>query len=171
MTPSTYDLRHSLPDAIYHPNYTATLVAESQLYTVGKNHGNKRAGALIGFYRPVGQSDHDHENINGLFSKKNPLTIAVDAEWVSEDTGDKARRVVLSQQYSFRVDGVRYDAVVVFTRNVRFALGTLLGAVVDFVLTLLPTQAELVKAGKGRVALYITLLGHYGIVDFSTFYR
>ena len=171
MTTTNYDLRRSLPDLISHPNYTATKVAESQLYTTDKYRNNKSVGALVGFYRPDGQSDHEPENVNAIFSKKNPLTIAVDAEWFSEGEDDKAHRVVLSQQYSFRVGGVRYDVVVVFTRDVRFAPGTLLVAVIDFVLTLLPSQSAFVKSGKGKAVLYITLLGHYGIVDLSTFWR
>ena len=177
MTHTTCDIRHSLPDRITHPNYTATKVAETRLYTRDKNNKIKDVGALVGLYRPDGQPDPDIEDLNEIFSKKRPLTIAVDAEWVSVGEGDKARRVVLSQQYSFRVGGVRYDVVVVFTTNIRFTLNTLLGAVVDFALTLLPKQPEPVKSvkgkksAKGKVALHINLLGHYGIVDFSTFYR
>ena len=171
MTPINCDLRRSLPDRICHPNYTAAKVGESRLYTSDKYRDNKTVGALIGFYRADGQSDHELEKLSDIFSKKRPLTVAVDAEWFSEGEGDRAQRVVLSQQYSFRVGGVRYDVVIIFTTGVRFAPGTLLGVVVDFALTLLPTQSELVKSAKGRAVLYITLLGHYGIVDFSTFYR
>lgn len=170
MTPANYDLRRSLPDRICHPNYTATKVAESRLYTSDKYRNNKTVGALIGFYRADGQSDHELENLSEIFSKKRPLTVAVDAEWFQRVGAIKPS--VLFYRSSIRSgSGVRYDAVVVFTRDVRFAPGTLLGAVVDFVLTLLPSQSELVTSGKGKVALYITLLGHYGIVDFSTFYR
>ncbi|MGB5109364.1 MAG: hypothetical protein WBO07_06260 [Formosimonas sp.] len=189
--------------SIQHPSYNAKLVHTSKHLD---RNGRDAATAL--FYCADNQPPPDHTLDEGLCSKNQPLAIALDAEWFVRnvckpvkvkpllpgvkfegETGPAAlslrkveERIVLSQQFTFRLGGVRYDMLFIPHNNLRFSLNVPLRHIVEFArayskplfenLSGCSDKKKRKKSATPKIpALSINLIGHYGIVDHSTNYR